>query len=147
MIHVDDQGRSHCETGPSVEYESGWGPYCWHGTVIPSEWITDKPPSAAEAIKWDNMEQRRAACEMVGWVNVLTQLNAKTIDTHENPMVGELVEVEIPDIGKEKFLRVTCGTNRLFALPVPPDMETAEQCQRWLNFIPEDMTFLPELRT
>ncbi len=128
-------------------YESGWGPFCWHGVVVPAEWILDKPPSAADAIRWHNMEQRRAACEIVGWVNILEELNAKTIDKHSNPMVGELVEVDIPDVGRERFLRVMCGTDRLFALPVPPEMKTAEESQRWLNFIPDDIDFLPELRT
>ena len=147
MIHVDDQGQSHCETGPSVEYESGWGPYCWHGTVIPSEWITDKPPTAAEAITWYNMTQRRAACEMVGWVNILEGLNVKVLATHQSWKAGELVEVDIPDIGKEKYLRTTCGTRKIDALPVPQDMETVEQCQRWLNRTPDNISFIPELRT
>jgi hypothetical protein len=115
--------------------------------MIPSEWIVDKKPTAAEAITWQNMEQRRAACEMVGWVNILEELNAETIDKHDNPMVGELVAVDIPDVGREKFLRVKCGTNRLFALPVPPDMDTAENAQRWLNFIPDNIPFIPSIRT
>ena len=146
-IHLDEQGRSHREDGPSVEYESGWGPYCWHGTRVPKEWIVGEKPSAAEAIRWPNMEQRRSACEILGWVNVLGELDARTIHKHSNPMVGELLEVTIPDIGEERFLQVMCGTNRLFALPVPPEMRTAEEAQRWLNFVPEDIPFIPELRT
>ena len=65
-----------------------------------------------------NVEQRRAACELVGWVNILSQLNAKTIDIDDDD-IGTLLEVEIPDSGKEKFLQVKCGTGREFALPVP----------------------------
>ena len=102
---------------------------------------------AHEALRVDNIEQRRAACEIVGWNQILKELNARSIDKHDNPFVGELLEVEVPDIGREKFLRVKCGTDREFALPVPPDMNTAEQSQRWLNFIPEDIDFLPKVRT
>jgi len=146
-IKVDDAGRSHSEVGPAVEYATGWGPYCWHGTVVPLEWITGtKPLTAAQALHWENVEQRRAACEIVGWSNILTELNAKTIDVGPNKMVGELLEVEIPGIGRERFLRVMCGTGREFALPVPPEMERARQAQAWLNFTTED-NYLPEIRT
>ena len=147
-IHLDENNLLHNENGPAVKYRDGFTVYAWRGTRIPSEWIEDKASLKPEtAITWPNMEQRRAASEIVGWVNVLEQLDARTIDKHDNPMVGELVEVDIPDIGRERFLRVQCGTNRLFALPVPPEMETAEQSQRWLNFIPDEISFIPEKRT
>jgi len=109
-------------------------------------WITEGPPAAADALRWENMEQRRIACEMVGWNNILQQLEAKTIDKSDNPLVGELLEVRIPDIGKEKFLRVMCGTKREFALPVPPEMERASEAQAWLNFGTE-VSSQPKLRT
>ena len=145
-LHFDDAGRLHCEDGPAVSYPDGWGAHCWHGTNIPAGWV-DKPPAAKDALTWQNMEQRRAACEIVGWVNILEQLDAKTIDAHKNPMVGELLEVNLPDVGQERFLRVKCGTNRLFALPVPPDMDTAENAQRWLNWVPDEIDFIPAVRT
>jgi hypothetical protein len=93
------------------------------------------------------MEQRRAACEIVGWVNILRELNAKTIDKDDDPMVGELVRVDIPDIGEEQFLRVLCGTGREFALPVPPTMRTALEANAWSYDIPEDFIRNLEVRT
>jgi hypothetical protein len=113
---------------------------------VPSQFF-DGSLDAKTAITWDNVEQRRAACEIVGWHNILDELNAVTIEKHRNAMAGELLEVELPDVGREKFLRVRCGTGRDFALPVPPGMESVEQAQRWLNFIPDDVSFLPETRT
>ena len=146
-IHVDDQGRSHSAKGPAVVYGTGWGPHAWHGVVVPPAWTSGKPPTAAEALKQSNMELRRAACEIVGWHNILAQLNAKSIHKHPNVLVGELLEVEIPDVGKERFLRVLCGTKREFALPVPPTTKTADEAQRWLNWIPEDISNIPAVRT
>ena len=146
LILFDDQKRLHCENGPSVKFRDGFSVYSWHGTRVPRDWITDKTLDAKTAIQWGNMEQRRAACEIVGWATVLKELNAKTIDKNVNPFVGELLEVEIPDIGNEKFLKVMCGTEREFALPVPPDMQRASQAQAWLNFTTEDM-YLPQVRT
>ncbi|MES9841258.1 MAG: DUF6745 domain-containing protein, partial [Candidatus Thiodiazotropha endolucinida] len=144
-IIFDDQKRLHCENGPAISYRDGFSVYAWHGTRIPKEWI-EKALSAHEAITWGNLEQRRAACEIVGWAEILRQLNSKTIDTDSNPQIGTLLEVEIPDIGKEKFLRVLCGTGREFALPVPPEMKTALEANAWTyNINPND--YKPEIRT
>ncbi|MCG7985030.1 MAG: hypothetical protein JAY90_20050 [Candidatus Thiodiazotropha lotti] len=144
-LKFDDRNLLHCEDGPAVRYRDGFSVYSWHGIRIPDQWITSKP-SAQEAITWDNLEQRRAACEIVGWNNILVELQAVSIDKNSNPMVGELLEVQLPDIGKEKFLRVMCGTQREFALPVPPEITRASEAQAWLNFTTEDM-YLPQVRT
>ena len=130
FIKRDENGQLHSETGHAIEWRDGWGLSAWHGTSFPSEWI-NSPPSPQDALKWDNLEQRRVACEIIGWDNILNQLKAKTIDKDPDPQIGELVEVNIPDIGKEKFLRVVCGTGRRFALPVPPEMTTALQSNAW----------------
>ena len=146
VLKIDEQNRPHCEDGPSHQWRDGWSLYHWHGVKVPEEWIMEKSLDAKTAITWENMEQRRAACEIVGWSNILKELNAKTIDKNSNPFVGELLEVDLPDIGREKFLKVKCGTDREFALPVPPDMKRASQAQAWLNFTTED-NYLPMVRT
>ena len=129
---MDDQNRLHCETGPAIEYADGLKVYSWHGTRVPAEWIEDKSSlTATTALTWDNMEQRRAACEIIGWAKVLEQLDAKVIDEDEDPMIGTLLEVNLPGVGSEMFLKVLCGTGRTFALPVPPDMKTALEANCW----------------
>jgi len=148
-IHRDDQGRLHCETGPSIAYRDGWSLWHWHGVSVPSGWIENKSSLTAQiALTWENIEQRRAACEILGWNTVLKELDAKTIDRDEEPEVGELVEVTIPDIGRERFIRVRCGTGREFALPVPPTMKTALEANLWTYGIDSvDRALIPEVRT
>ena len=147
VLKLDDQGRPHCEDGPYIQWSDGMGMYAWHGTMVPEYWIMQRDLlTATDALKWDNVEQRRVACEIVGWNNILKNLNAKTIQKDDDPQIGELVEVEIPEVGTEKFLRVTCGTGREFALPVPPNMETALQANAWTYGI-EDFEYKPEIRT
>jgi hypothetical protein len=146
-LRFDDEKRLHCEDGPAIRYPDGFSVYAWHGTRIPAEWIEDKKsltPSFALAV--ENMEQRRAACELIGWDNILQQLKAKVIDKNADPEIGELVEVDLPGSGKEKFLRVRCGTGRGFALPVPPDMKTAWQSNAWTWGLTES-EYQPEVRT
>ena len=103
-------------------------------------------PSPADALKWPNIEQRRVACEMLGWDRILDELNAVVINKDNDPEIGELVSVNIPDIGAEKFLRVRCGTGRNFALPVPPDMKTAHEANAWTWGL-ETHQYKPEVRT
>ncbi|MBT9139215.1 MAG: hypothetical protein DDT31_01796 [Syntrophomonadaceae bacterium] len=109
--------------------------YFWHGVFIPSEWITDKSSlDAKTAVTWPNIEQRRAACELVGWNAILNELSAKTIDHDVNPEHGTLYEVDLPDSPKEKFLRVKCATGRVFALRIDPDAKTVLEAQCWVKY-------------
>jgi hypothetical protein len=135
-------------TGPAIVYPDGWAIYAVNGTRVPGEWI-EKPDKLTPktAITWENIEQRRVACELVGWDRILEQFNACSIDRDADPQIGELIEVNIPGVGREKFLRVLCGTGRRFALPVPPDMQTALQANSWTYGIDERDFTKPEIRT
>jgi hypothetical protein len=145
-IHKDEQNRPHSEFGPSHRWRDGWELYHWHGVKVPKEWITEKRITAAEALRWPNMEQRRAACEIIGWAKVLEELAAKVIDTDEDAEIGQLLEAEIPDSGPERFLKVRCGTGRTFVLSVPRECKTALAANAWTYGL-DAMSFKPEVRT
>lgn len=147
-VKMDDQNRLHCESGPAIEYVDGTKIYGWHGVRVPANWIEDKSSLTAHAaLTVENVEQRRAACEILGWNNILKELDAKTLDVDEDPMIGTLVEVDIPEIGRERFLKVLCGTGREFAIPVPPDVHTALEANAWTyGMNPADLRDL-EVRT
>ena len=132
-IRRDDAGRLHSEAGMAIEFADGRGLSAWHGQTIPDDWVNGKPPSPAEALHWPNMDQRAAACEIVGWHNILDQLDARTINDSGDPLWGRLVEVSLPDSGRERFLDAICGTGRRFALPVPPDTASVDQAQSVLH--------------
>lgn len=144
--HRDDQMRIHCEKGPAIV----WGKtkqYWWHGTEVPKEWILD--PGSVDptlTLNHPNIEERRALCDILGWDKVIAQLNPTSIDKDMDPEIGELLEVNLPDSGKERFLRVLCGTGRTFVLPVPREMKSAHQANAWtygLNIT----DLVPEIRT
>ena len=63
----------------------------------------------------------------------LDQLDARTINDSGDPLWGRLVEVSLPDSGRERFLDAICGTGRRFALPVPPDTASVDQAQSVLH--------------
>jgi hypothetical protein len=144
-----DDGRLHCATGPAVERPSGEAYYFLRGVQVPREWVeSPRELSATAALTWANMEQRRIACaDVVGWPRILSELKAGTIDTDPEPEIGTLVEVNLPDAGKTRFLRVRCGTGRDFAICVPPETRTALEGQAWcMGLAPKDF-IAPEVRT
>jgi hypothetical protein len=132
-IKRDPEGRLHGETGKAIEWPDGNGVSAWHGQSIPHEWVSGKPPSPSEALHWPDMDQRAAACEIVGWHNILDRLSARTIEDSGDPMWGRLIEVSLPDSGRERFLDALCGTGRRFALPVPPDTHSVDAAQSALH--------------
>jgi hypothetical protein len=149
FIKFDDQDRLHSENGPSIRYCDGFSVYSWHGVRIPKEWIENKNSALTPqiALKWENMEQRRAACEILGWDRIIRELNATVVDSDYDPHIGTLVDVEIPDVGKERFLKVLCGTGREFAIPVPLDINTALEANAWTFDIDPNLLRELEVRT
>ena len=119
-LKIDEQNRPHCETGPSHKWRDGWSLYHWHGVKVPAEWIEEKSVlTPAIALSVENVEQRRAACEILGWHNVLAapSLNPRIIDADEDH-IGQLIAVDLPDAPDQWFIKYRCGTGRIFAEPV-----------------------------
>ena len=154
FISFDDQRRLHNETRKAVEFSDGWGVSSWHGTSIPDEWISDPKSLTPEiALKWVNVEQRRAACEKLGWVNVLEHpsLHPKIIDKDE-PHIGTLIQVDLPDAPAQWFLKYQCGTNRWFAESVnDKTFDTALKANAggngWRPGFGEPDNYIPIVRT
>jgi hypothetical protein len=148
VLRVDDQNRPHCESGPSHRWRDGWSLYHWHGVRIPAEWIENKAHlTPAVALSQENAELRRAACEIIGWDRILSELNAITIDADPDPAIGTLIRVDLPEAPREQFLQVRCGTGRSFSIPVPPDTKTALAAQAWIWGLDEMDFVKPEVRT
>lgn len=148
LLRMDDMGRLHCEDGPAIRWRDGTSWHFWHGVRIPGIWIRHrKSLTPSDALGWPDIEQRRAACEILGWDLVLRELDARVIDEDGDPEIGSLIEIDIPDVGPARFLRVRCGTGRAFSMPVPPEMRTALEANAWTYGFDADDFAKPELRT
>ena len=151
-VLVDDQRRLHCENGPAFAWLNDIQDFYWRGIRVPESWIMDRATLTADmALSEQNIELRRAACEILGWDTILKNLGSVTIDKDGDPQIGELVEVKLPGEDKKKitarYLRVQCGTGRKFAVCVPPDTKTALDAQAWMLGLPLDKFQKPEIRT
>ncbi len=145
--HTDERMLLHRESGPAIlwgDTEQCW----WHGTQVPAEWITD-PDSVdvVELLRWDNTEQRRAGCEIIGWERVLDKLKPKIVDADSDPEIGTLMQVDLPEAPGSQFLKVRCGTGRDFVLPVPETVSTALEANAWTYDLSTDEYKKLEFRT
>jgi hypothetical protein len=148
IVRLDDREVLHSEDGPALQFLDGWAVHSWHGVRVPAQWIENRGSlTPAAALGQRNVEQRRAACEILGWATILDGLKAKLIDRDGDPTIGELLEVNLPDSGRERFLRVLCGTGRTFAIPVPPTVQTALEANAWTYDIPASLMEQKENRT
>ena len=145
-IKIED-GRLHCQTGSSIEFRDGFKVYSWRGVRIPPEWIEDKLPDPKEVFNIENMEQRHAACQMIGWDKIIDGLDAKIIDKDPDPTMGVLLECDLPDHGAQRFLKVfdPCGS-RTHVIAVPMDMQRARQANAGMWGLTED-EYNPEVQT
>jgi len=124
-FNVDNE-RLHCPTGPSIAWADGLELYHWRDTQVPKEWIMDrKSIPITAALTERNLELRNAAAQLIGWDRVLAEVGARVIDTDPNPEIGTLLECDLPDAPKSRFLQVRCATGRTFVLAVPNDVRTA----------------------
>ena len=154
ILKVDDQNQPHCENGPSHRWRDGWELYHWHGTVVPKEWILDTP-DVKDVFNTSDIEVRAAGFEILGWANLLDHLDAKLIDKDDDPLIGELYSVKLPDLeGEHLIVKYTCPRNGIMGQPVPPrnhlndePIDTILGAKAWLaestlaEYIP------PEIRT
>lgn len=164
VVKLDEQNRFHSTTSLAVEYPDGWGIAAVHGTNVPARWVTapEKKPAnptrfnwpplqPRNALKWRNMEQRRAAVEIYGWEKLLRKLAATVINEDPDPEIGTLFEITIPTnyptstrSQQARFLRVRCGTGRTFVVNVPRFCQTALEAQQQCWNV---KTYAPEVRT
>ncbi len=132
FIRIDENRMPHCENGPSHQWRDGWKIYHWHGVAIPAEWIENKASLSAKiALTWENIEQRRCAIAILGWTEILREVQGVVLDHDSDPEIGDLIEADLLDVGKVRLLRVLCGTGREFAIPVPLHIRTALEGQAW----------------
>jgi hypothetical protein len=132
VMHRDDRGRLHHPTSAAVRFRDGFSAHAWHGTRVPGNWLeAPEQLRPAEVLTWSNADLRRAALEIMGWKRVLEHLHPRTVDTDADPAIGQLLEVDLPQSGRARFLRVRCGTGRDFVLAVPQQMRTALEANAW----------------
>lgn len=156
FIHMDEQNRPHCETGPSHRWRDGWSLHHWHGVSVPAHWIEGRAAlTAAEVLRGENVERRMAGCQIIGWAKVAEQLDRRVIDGDPASDIGALVELTLPGLPEPgRFLMAVCPRNGTICEGVPRvsdidglPIETAIAAQAWRDCLPASEYVHPAIRT
>ena len=88
--------------------------------------------------------------EIVGWHNVLRELNGRLVAEDPDPQHGRLVDVRLPGFSERqlsRFLHVQCPTGREFAVGIPRRYRTVKGAHAWLSGLPARKFKFPTVRT
>ena len=158
VIKFDSQNRLHCDSGPALSYNDGFGVFAWHGTRVAS-WVITNPEliTIDKIFVEENAEIRRILMERYGLRkfghDLITSGKASLI--HEEEVWGEPVRYyKYNDKGARLgFVHVINGTvepdgtKHEFILTVKADYKTASEAvystypelMKRLDNLPEDV--------
>jgi hypothetical protein len=151
-LHVDEEGRLHCENGPAIQYaeETDLGMYEWHEVRVPKQVIMSPEKLTISQIENEaNQEIRRVMLERFGFEKFLTKSKTKCV--HKDKW-GSLYRKEIK--GDEDLVMVSVknstpepdGSIKQYFLRVPPSIATAHDAVAW-TFSKNAATYNPLVET
>jgi internalin A len=135
-ISLDSDNQLHAEAEPAIQFADGWHTgYYYHGVKIPeqygklhfSEW---QPQWLLEE---DNAEVRRVLIQVIGYDRICEELQAQVLDSwQEYTLLCIAADVDVEPI---HLLKMTCpSTGRIHILRVPPEITSAREAIRWVNW-------------
>ena len=147
VMRTEDNGlhRLHADGKPAVQWSDWEGYYFWRGTQIPqkygvvlsqkwrSQWLLEEP----------NTELRRVLIEGIGYDRIVQELEAVELHTwREYSLLKIQADVDVEPI---HLLKMTCpSTNHIHVLRVPPNLTSAREAIRWVNWDVDPETFAVE---
>ncbi|MBD2497951.1 DUF6745 domain-containing protein [Nostoc sp. FACHB-280] len=143
-IHIcfDNQNRLHAEGEPAIEYADGYSLYSYHGVTLPEKYGKLHPQQweAQWLLKETNAELRRVLIQGIGYSRICQDLQAIELDNWARYSLLR-IDNDFIDIEPILLLKMTCpSTGFIHVLRVPPNMLSAREAIRWVNWgiDPED---------
>ncbi|MEG3916060.1 leucine-rich repeat protein [Microcoleus sp. w2-18bC1] len=140
-LRFDSQNRLHAEGEPAIEFADGWNFYYYHGVRLPEEYGKVHPNQwqSQWILAEDNAEVRRVLIEEIGYARICQELSAKQIDSWQEYALLQIDDADdiddAYDVEPIILLKMTCpSTGFIHALRVPPDLTSAREAIRWVNW-------------
>ena len=132
LVHDGDHVL-HCEDGMAAQWRDGWGFWMLRGVRVDEQIVMRPETQTVEQIRGEkNEEVKRLRIERYGWPRYLNEIGATRIDSRRNDIDGTREYLYRGD-DMVTLLCVCPSTTKVFALEVPPDVETCEQAQNYLS--------------
>lgn len=134
-LRFDNQDRLHAEGEPAIEFTDGYSVYSYHGVTLTEKYGKIHPQQwqATWLLTEENAELRRVLIQGIGYARICEELQAIELDTWAE---YTLLKIDA-DLDEEPIylLKMTCpSTNFIHALRVPPNMKSAREAIRWVNW-------------
>jgi len=133
-LRFDSQHRLHAEAEPAIEFADGWNFYYYHGVGLPEKYGKVHPNQwqSQWLLTEKNAEVRRVLIQGIGYDRIIQELQAKQIDSWQE---YALLQIENADVEPICLLKMTCpSTGFIHALRVPPNLKSAREAIRWVNW-------------
>jgi internalin A len=133
-LRFDSQNRLHAEGEPAIEFADGWKIYFYHGVRLPEQYGQLHPTQwqSQWILAEENAEVRRVLIEGIGYDRLCQELSAKQIDSWQE---YALLQIDNADVEPICLLKMTCpSTGFIHALRVPPNLASAREAIRWVNW-------------
>lgn len=107
-ISMNDNKELHNEHIKALEYVDGRGVYAFEGTRLPA-WLYETPKDQIDGkrvLDINNVAVRLAAQKFLGMAKFLSLLGYKVIATDPNEEGAELIEIVMPDVGAQRFMKM-----------------------------------------
>ncbi|MBD1831252.1 hypothetical protein H6F61_00825 [Cyanobacteria bacterium FACHB-472] len=135
LLSLDNQQRLHAEGAPAIQFADGYSLYAYHGVTLPKKYGTVHPHhwQASWLLEEDNAELRQVLIQGIGYDKIAHELGAIELDSYQEYTLLKInTDIDIKPIS---LLKMTCpSTKFIHALRVPPDIESAREAIRWVNW-------------
>ena len=144
-LSYDEQNNLHESNGkPAIEYADGFKVYAHHGTWIPEKY--GQVPSSQWKSEWllseENAELRRILIQVIGYNKICEELGAIELDSWNEYTLLKIENYTELKSRRSKnlpepmhLLKMTCpSTGFIHFLRVPPDITSARESIRWVNW-------------
>jgi hypothetical protein len=132
---IDSEERLHAEAEPAIEFSDGFfRKYVYHGVEIPEKYGRLHPHQwqAKWLLEEKNAEVRRLLIQEIGYDRICSELQATQLDSEQE---YTLLRIDDADVEPMYLLKMTCPSTRfIHALRVPPNISSAREAIRWVNW-------------
>lgn len=134
-LRFDNQNRLHAEGEPAIEFTDGYSLYSYHGVTLPEKYGKIHPQQwqSQWLLTEENAELQRVLIQGIDYARICQELQAIELDTWNE---YTLLKIDA-DVDEEPIylLKMTCpSTSFIHALRVPPNMNSAREAIRWINW-------------
>ncbi|MCU0542687.1 MAG: hypothetical protein MUE44_10900 [Oscillatoriaceae cyanobacterium Prado104] len=140
-LMTNSEYQLHAAGKPAVEFADGYAIYAYRGVILP-QWYGCFHPHEWQSqwlLKEQNAEVRRALIQGIGYDRIIQELEATELDKWRE---YTLLKIDFQDDFDESgqplpviLLKMTCpSTGFIHALRVPPNLTSAREAIRWVNW-------------